>query len=107
MFKLNDVVVVRRSGMYHQKNKLAKITKVTKTGQVETDGTGEHKFNSDGSQRGRDAWGGLYISLATEADIQEITERDEVSSLLSQIKAVKMESLSKDKLQKILDLLKE
>lgn len=107
MFKLNDIVVVLTSGVYFGKRRLATVTKVTKTGQFETSITGTTKFNADGSERGRSKWGGFRICPASAEDIQQINDSVEHDNLLYQIEQVKMKSLTKNQLERILAITKE
>ena len=107
--KVGDVVVVYGNGVAHSDKRLAKITKITKTGQFETDGTSDTKFNSDGTQRGSNKWDGLRAYIPKPKEINEIREATEKKKHIKTIETLiskgSLKSLSLKQLAEIAEML--
>lgn len=93
-------------------SKLGKVTKVTKTGQFETDVTHGTKFNPNGSERGGSAWGSTYCRVATKEDINAIEKQEAIRSAIDTIQKAtdhpdKIRKIGLEKLNRIVAILKE
>ncbi len=108
MRQLNDRVVI--VGSFRSK-KLATVTKVTKTGQFETDITGDMKFCREGRQIGGDSHGRLWAHRASQQDILELEEETKKSLLTDKIfgkvqykeKLMKLDLSKLERIQAILE----
>ena len=90
--QVGDKIIVHRM---HWGNSVVTVTKVTKAS-FEAGGTLYYKKN--GWAKGADAWSGPWATVATEEEIERITEENRRINLVAVIKCFDFNKLSTDEL---------
>jgi hypothetical protein len=100
--KVGDTVLCSSTG----NNKyLAKVTRVTPTGRIKTDGTGDTQFDKQGYQMGRDSWNRTFLSIPTEDDIRQINEYKTKRKAIHLMLKMHESNITVEQAEKIIEIL--
>ena len=99
--KVGDKVIYEPS-MHYGNRRIKVVEKITPTGQIKIVGV-SNKFDKNGREIGGDTWHRVWISEATEKDVEEIQHEEFVRECLYKIK--KVNKLTYEQAIKILEIL--
>lgn len=99
--KVGDKVLVRNSA----KEYIAIVSKVTPTGRIKTDRTGDTQFDKYGRQMGGDIWYKSYIRIPSEEDCKRLKEMAIKRKALNLMNTYNMDNISVEQAEQIIAIL--
>jgi hypothetical protein len=99
--KVGDKVIVH--SQYNEY--ISKITHITKTGRIRTDGTGATYFDKNGNQIGGDIWHRVYITIPTEEDYKRLNKLSIVKKAVNLMGRYGVDDISVEQAEKIIEIL--